>query len=280
MSIITISRGSYSRGKEVAERLAMELGYECISREVLLEASEKFHLPEIKLIRAIHDAPSVLDRFTHGKEKYVAFVCEALLEHIKKDNVVYHGLAGHFFLQQVPHALKVRIIADLEVRVKEEMERESISEEEARYVLKKDDDERRKWSLSLYGADTWDSNLYDIVFHIKTMEVKDVVDILLHTVKRPCFQTTFESQGIVDDLVLTSRIKSALVHQFSHARVAVRNGNASIWIRGDLNEKEQLTQRVEHSIEKTPDIREIEVHVSPLLTTESLHSAYKILHFD
>ena len=53
MSIITINRGSYSRGKQVAEKLALKLGYECISRDILLEASEEFNIPEIKLIRAL-----------------------------------------------------------------------------------------------------------------------------------------------------------------------------------------------------------------------------------
>ena len=67
MSIITISRGSYSRGKEVAEKVAAALGYECISRDILLEASDQFNIPEIKLVRAIHDAPSILERFTYGK---------------------------------------------------------------------------------------------------------------------------------------------------------------------------------------------------------------------
>ena len=37
MSIITISRGSYSRGKEVAEMLSRALGYACLSREIILE---------------------------------------------------------------------------------------------------------------------------------------------------------------------------------------------------------------------------------------------------
>ena len=126
MSIITISRGSYSRGKEVAEKLAQRLGYECVSRDVLIEASDEFNIPEIKLVRAIHDSPSVLDRFTHGKEKYVAYIRAAVLKRVQKDNVVYHGLAGHFFLQEVPHVMKVRIIADFEDRVKEEMKRENI----------------------------------------------------------------------------------------------------------------------------------------------------------
>ena len=113
MSIITISRCSYSRGKEVAEKVAAALGYECISREILLEASEQFNIPEIKLVRAIHDAPSILERFTYGKERYVAYLKAALMKHVQKDNVVYHGLAGHFFLQEIPHVFKVRIVADL-----------------------------------------------------------------------------------------------------------------------------------------------------------------------
>ena len=74
MSVVTISRGSYSRGKEVAEKVAQRLGYECVSREILVEASEEFDVPEVKLLHAIQDAPSVLDRFTFGKERYIAFI--------------------------------------------------------------------------------------------------------------------------------------------------------------------------------------------------------------
>jgi hypothetical protein len=32
MSIITISRGSYTKGKEIAEKVAKKVGYECIAR--------------------------------------------------------------------------------------------------------------------------------------------------------------------------------------------------------------------------------------------------------
>ncbi len=49
MAIITISRGSNSRGKEVAESLAQRLGYDCVSREILLEASAEFNIPEIMM---------------------------------------------------------------------------------------------------------------------------------------------------------------------------------------------------------------------------------------
>jgi cytidylate kinase len=228
MSIITISRGSYSRGKEVAEKLAQKLGYECISRDILLQASEEFNIPEIKLVRAIHDAPSVLERFTHGKERYISYIRKALLKNVQKDNVVYHGLAGHFFLQNIPHVFKIRIIADMEERVIEEVKRENITPEKARYILKKDDDERRKWSLQLYGIDTWDSQLFDMVLHIKTITVDDAIDMIYRTIQSQIFETTSKSQQVLDNLLLAAEVKAAVVKIAPRLSVVADNGIVSI----------------------------------------------------
>jgi cytidylate kinase len=244
MSIITISRGSYSRGKEVAEKIAATLGYECISRDLLLEASEQFNIPEIKLVRAIHDAPSILERFTYGKERYVAYLKAALLKHIQKDNVVYHGLAGHFFLQEIPHVLKVRIIADLEDRIAEEMKRENISAAEARHIIKKDDDERRRWSLQIFGVDTWDPMLYDMVIHIKSITVDDAVDMIRCAVQLPHFQTTPLSQKILDDQALAARIQAALVEEFPSAKVSARTGEIFVDIKANITEEQEVIAKV------------------------------------
>jgi cytidylate kinase len=211
MAIITISRGSYHRGREVAEKVAQKLGYAVLSRDILLEASEEFNIPEIKLIRAIQDAPSILDRVTRQKEKYVAYIRAALLKHVQKDNVVYHGLFGHFFLQDIPHVLKVRIVADLEARVADEVKREGISESKARQIIIKDDEERRKWALHLYGADWWDATLYDLVIHLKTIRVDDAVDLLCQVVQLPGFQTTPESQEAINSLMEAALMEVAPV---------------------------------------------------------------------
>ncbi|ACN16981.1 Cmk2 [Desulforapulum autotrophicum HRM2] len=235
MPIITISRGSYSRGKDVAEKLAQRLGYECLSRDLLIEASDEFNIPEIKLIRALHDAPTVLERFSHGKERYVAFLRSSLLEHTRKDNVVYHGLAGHFFLRDISHVLKVRILANIEDRVKEEMRREKISAEEARYILKKDDEERRKWGIKVYGVDTLDSKLYDIVINVSSMTVDDAVDILCEAIKKTVYQTTPESQKKLEDLALAARVQTALMHLAPKVNVTASSGLITI---GNIDERE------------------------------------------
>ncbi len=99
MSVITISRGCYSKGKEVAEKLAEKPGYECIFKEIILEASEHFHVIMKNLKQAIHDPHSFLEHITYDKEIDLCYISEVLLEHIEKDNVVYHGLTGPFFLK-------------------------------------------------------------------------------------------------------------------------------------------------------------------------------------
>jgi cytidylate kinase len=265
MAIITISRGSYSWGKDVAEKVAQRLGYECIAREVLLEASEQFNIPEIKLIRAIQDAPSILDRFTYGKERYISYIQAALLRHVKKDNVVYHGFAGHFFLKDIAHVLKVRIIADMEDRIRLVMERDGIPRDKAIRFLKRIDEQRRKWSKSLYGIDTWDPGLYDMVIHIKKINVEDAVDIICHTVGLKRFQTTPASQREMDDLVLASEVKAALVSLKPDIDVYAHDGFVTVKTRAHESQEAKLNADIRDALKNLPGIKDIEVHVLPML---------------
>jgi len=258
MSIITISKGSYTRGTEVAETLAKKLGYDCISRDILIQASEEFNIPEIQLIGAIHDAPSILERFTHGKERYVKYIRKALLQHVRKDNVVYHGLAGHFFLQDIPHVFKIRIIADMEDRVREEVRRTAISPEKALYNLKKDDDERRKWGLQIYGIDTWDSRLYDMVLHIKTITVKDASEMIYQMVQTPVFKTTPESQMILDDLLLSATVEAALVKIAPTIKVAADAGIVYIGnVDAPITVKHVVLAEIKSLAEKVDGVKKV-----------------------
>ncbi len=204
MGIITISRGSYSRGNEIANRLAEKLGYKCISREILLKASKDFNIPELTLNQAIRTAPSVLDFLTNKKRKYIKYIRHAFLERILQDNIVYHGFAGHFLSKDVPNVLKVRITADTDFRIKRVMLNENISETEARKYLQQIDAERRKWSLSLYNIDQTDIDLYDAVIHISCMNVEGAVSILYDLARKPCFQTTAETKKKLTELMAES----------------------------------------------------------------------------
>ncbi len=266
MGVITISRGSYSKGKEIAEKLAQKLGYDCISREILLKASDDFNVPETKLIRALHDAPSFFDRFKHGKEKFTAFIHEVFLCFIRKDNVIYHGLAGHYFAGGIPNVLKVRINSTLEERIKEEMRRENISEEEARSLLIRDDEERRKWGISLYGIDTHSCELYDVVLQIDRLKVDDAVEVLFNIANRPCFQTTPEFRRMSKDKFLAAKAYSAIVHKFPKAIVNCKDAVVYVSIESDLSQETNISNQIKDLLKNIPEIKEISVGITPLGT--------------
>ncbi len=260
MPIITISRGSYSKGREIAEKVADRLGYRCLSRGLLQkEAAEKREIPEVALVRAIHDAPTILERLGYNKEKYVACYQAVVLKHFREDNVVYHGLAGHFLVQGVPHVLKVRILADMADRVRWEMERENISEKEALRILQKDDEERRKWSTHLYGIDTWDPQSYDMVLHIKRISFDNAVDIICHTAALPSFQATDESRRKMGDLVVASSVRAALIDFRPDVEVSCDNGVVLVRTTVSLTKENAVVEEIKRIAEAIPGVNEVRV---------------------
>ena len=265
MAVITISRGAYSRGREIAEKVANKLGYKSISKDLLHEVSKDYNVSESSLEHAIHDAPGILKRLKHKEEKYIAFVKFALLNHLKQDNVVYHGLAGHFFVKDVPHALKVRILADMKDRIQLEMERTGIDADEARRMLEKDDEERSKWGQRLYGIDTTDPRLYDLVIHIKHITVDDAADMICEFVSKKQYQTTPESQRMIDDLALTAAINRELIDVGPDINVCVDNGTAFIETEAAVGDEESFIREIREVVETFAGISEIKIVCHPIV---------------
>jgi cytidylate kinase len=264
MAIITISRGSFSQGKAVAEEVAQKLGYASVSREILIKASKEFNIPEIKLAQAIHDAPSFWERFSFGRERYVAHIGSTLLDYFQKDNVVYHGLAGQFFVEEIPHVLKVRIVADLEDRIATEMARQHISHEQALKQLQDDDYDRQQWSLRLYGMDTRDPQLYDLMLHIQKLTVADAVEIICHVVKSGCFATTPASQQALDNLALAAKVKARIVAKYPSVTATAQEGRVLVHVKGAGVLEPAVEAEVKDLTREIPGLQEITVHVIPL----------------
>ena len=269
MAVITISRGSYSHGKEIAEKVAQRLGYACISRDLLLESSEEFNIPEIMLTKALENAPSFLERYTHGKEKYIAFIEAKLLEHAQKDNMVYHGLAGHLFLREVQHVLKVRIIANMDARAQLVMAREKTTKEKALQLLKKVDEERRRWGLDLYGFEPADPSLYNLVINVEPITVDDAADIICHASELERFKATPESQRALDNLALAAKTKAKLVPVIHDVAVTASNGTVFVQASTNIEAESQVVSEIKEISEKIPGVTDVKIDIA-LLTPRFL----------
>jgi cytidylate kinase len=264
MSIIAIARASYSHGKKIAERVAQELNYQCISEEVISLASQEFDIPENWLRRAVENAPTLRDRFSYGKRKYVAYIRSALLEFAARDNVVYHALAGHFLLEGIPNVLRVMISATVEERMKEIMERENASKTEAIKIIERFDKERKKWTMYFHGKDPWDLSMYDLGIVIGRLTIDDAVDKILTTIKLPSFQTSAESLRIIKDESLAAKVKSDLMNFYADVEVSVKDEIVTVHIKRSLKQEEALTDDIRGILMEMPGIREVRVNVIPL----------------
>ena len=255
MSIVTIFRGSYRQSKEVAEKLANKLGYECISREMILEAAAKhFDIPEFRLTRAIDDAPSLLDRLTYGKEKFIAYFREMLMHHLIKDNVVYHGLVGHLFLQKVTHVLTVSILADRKDRLAEEKIR-GLSPKEALAIIEKDDEALSRWGNFVYGIDVRDPRLYDLVIRLRFLTTDDAVGLIQSVLEHPCFKTTSESQKAMETWLHASQVQTVLMKEIPSAKVGVERGEIVVTIGGSWAEGKKLIAKVDQIIDNERGVK-------------------------
>ncbi|MFO7737196.1 MAG: cytidylate kinase-like family protein [Desulfatiglandaceae bacterium] len=268
MAVLTISRGSYSHGKEIAEKAGRKLGYTCISRETLLAASEAFNIPEIALLRAFEDTPSFLDRFTHGKEKYTAYIQAALLNQLKKDNVVYHGFACHAIVKDIPRILNVRINAQLEDRVQIVMERDQVSEKQAVRFLKKLDDDRRKWSRKLYGVDPENPGLYDLVLNLNKITITDAVNTICNLISLRQFQTIPESKKQMENLALAAQVKTALLDLKPRLEVSAGNGIVVVKTDTETAKNLELVRRMREAGEIIPGVKRINVMAGEAFETD------------
>jgi cytidylate kinase len=191
MPIITISRSSYTYGKKVAEAVAETLGYTCISREELMNASQEFNMPGLNHVREL---PILLDQTVFNKHRYISYIRSALLKHLVKGKVVYHGFCGHILLKDIDHVLKVQITADLEDRVKIVMDRDGFSRNEALLFIKTMDNARKKWCQKLYKIDLSKICQYDISLNISKIPLDKAVDVICKSAMLDRFKTTAESR--------------------------------------------------------------------------------------
>lgn len=233
MAIVTISRGTFSGGKALAEELARRLGYPCLSREeVLVNAAKEFGISQEGLSAAINEPPPFWQEVPGKRIAYLKCVTAGLLRHVQKGNLVYHGHAGHLLLRGISHVVRVRVIADMEFRIKAAMEQTNMEREDAALYIERVDKERNKWTRFLYGVEWDDAALYDVILNLERMSINSACETIMGMVELDEFKPTAESEKLLEDLSLSSRVWVALAKdvrtQAAYVTVNADNGKVSI----------------------------------------------------
>jgi cytidylate kinase len=211
MAIITVSRGTFSGGKALAECLGKQLSYPVLSREeTLAEAARTYGISEEEVGSALGDPPPFWQQVPGKRLAYLQCLTSVLLQKAENGNLVYHGNAGHFLLGSIAHVLRARVIASMEFRIRAAREQLKCGREEAIDYIEKVDKKRRKWARLLYGVEWDDPSLYDVVLNLDRMTIDHACHAITRMVELGDFQVTPASHKAQEDLLLGSAVWIAL----------------------------------------------------------------------
>jgi cytidylate kinase len=206
VAIITISRGTMSGGKAVAQCLAARLQYPCVGREVLQEAAAALGASEETVLHKLQTPPGPWDLLKGERTAYVVAVQAALASQCLGGNLVYHGLAGQLLLRDVPGVLRVRLIAPLAARVQAVLAQHAHTHHAAaeRYI-RKVDQRRRRWVRVMYGADLTDTTLYELTINLESITLDTACVTIAELAGQPQYEVTDERRRQFADFAAACR---------------------------------------------------------------------------
>lgn len=212
MTVITISRTLYSGGEQIAEEVAKQLGYPCLRRkELILGAAEYFHFEEAKLIEAMAEPPRLWQQDRDKREAHFNLIRAAFLRRCQEQQgLVYHGFSGQELIRNVPHVLRILVVAEESYRLDTATSSPGTDRDQALTEIKASDKKFSKWTRLMYGFEWNNPTLYDLCFNIDRMSLKSAVDSILGIIASGDFDPTEASVQKFNDELLASTVWSAI----------------------------------------------------------------------
>lgn len=261
MPVIIISSDFYLTGREIAESAAKVLGYDFLGREILGKVAEKYGISEAKLTQALDGSPSFLRRSSKLRKRHLAYIQEATLSKLLKDNIVCQGLAAHLYVLGVSHVLRVRILSDMDKQAEQLAAEQGISLNKAKKVLDRGKTAHQRWSMDTFQLDETDPSQYDLVISLSQIDSDEAVKIIRETVSYPRFKPMTYSINCMENLALSSRVRAVLCERFPGAKVRADKGTLVIETAALKREKEKKAKAIKGMAGEIPGVEYVEVHV-------------------
>ena len=264
MSIIAISHAAFGGGRTVAERVATILDHRCVSREVLIEASQRYGIPEAKFTEVLETEPHWWERWLESLRLYRITLQAAMCEVALGNRLVYHGRAGQELFPGIRHVLQVLLVAPMEYRIEQAKARKGLEEENARQFLKELDRVRTRRLRAIFNADWQDPSRYDLVLNISRMSLETAADLIVEAAQREEYQPTEESEKAFQDLTVTARVQAALITSPKTRNIIlnVRTDGGRVHISGILADPD-LEEEIDRIARAVSGVKEVITDIEP-----------------
>ena len=210
-AILTISREFGSGGREIGQAVARELGYAYVDREAILADIKKDGGKWEEWAKSLDEhCPTVWEKYDWSYRGFAALLQAHILEHAAKGGVVIMGRGGNFLLQDIPHALRIRIQAPLEARIDRIVKREGVDTDTARWLCEKTDSERACFLQTIYNKHWDEPTGYDAVFDAGKESLDKITSTISDALRDRERLATEESLRLVSMRAVAAKVKAGI----------------------------------------------------------------------
>lgn len=196
--VITINRELGSGGRTIGRKLAERLNVKFYDKALIKELTKKFELSVEELEKVKASKRNWWNDFVQGylnrynvEERFNVEVNVATTENIfrvesqflKKlaadESCVIAGRSGFYIFRNEPNAIKILIQSTMEKRIERVMEKQGLTEEEAKAVIAKVDKGREHYTQQFSGTSRYDTRNYDLVINVAHLTEDDAVEVIM-----------------------------------------------------------------------------------------------------
>ncbi|QHQ59835.1 cytidylate kinase-like family protein [Anaerocolumna sedimenticola] len=199
--VITVARGFGSGGKEIASKLAEELGIACYENRILTLASQLSGLDEdlfnevnekirgkkfSGLLRGLPRSlkPNPVDVDFISDERLFEFQKQIILNLASSESCVIVGKCADWILKEYTNVISIYIEASREFCVKKVMSKMNVNEETAHTSITKTDQYRAAYYEHYTGGNYWTNPVnYDLTLNSERVGIDNCVKLIKEYLK-------------------------------------------------------------------------------------------------
>jgi cytidylate kinase len=201
--VITINREVGSGGRTVGRKLAELLGVKYCDKAIVQGLTQKFGLSieRIEEIKAqkkswwndisnyyntlVNSADQPMEAEVKLDNKIMFDTEKRILQELaSQTSCVVAGRTGFMVFRNWPNHLNIFIQASMEHRIKRVMERQNVTEEEARAIIAKLDADRETYIKKYEDTSRYDTRNYQLVINMDDLSEDDAVAVIMEYVNR------------------------------------------------------------------------------------------------
>lgn len=276
MALITLFSGSFCDEDLVVQAIISRTGYRLIAdKDVVAEASRRSEMAESKIMQAFSAGTSVFNKFTHEKERSIAFLKLSLAAMLPDDRALITCFCGQLIPKTVQHTLRVCLIASPKHRIAVASRTHGLSDKEAAKLVQKREKDCSVWIQMLFDrSDPWAADLYDIIIPVDKITPADAAALIADNAGKDVVRLTKTSQQALADFRLAAETEVALARQGHNVEVSAKEGAIRITINKQVVMLSRLQAELKSIAEVVPGVKAVETKVGKGFHKSDIYRKY------